>query len=224
MAAPAASGPRATRRLALMTLGGLALALVGFLVLHGLLSDTAASGDGRAPLVVAAGWTAACAVLASLASTRPRTGLLLTALALAAIWHWQAVLARHIDYVYLVQHAGSHLVLGLAFARTLGPRSGPALITRLATRVHGPLPPPIARYTRCVTIGWTVYFLAMAIASVVLFATASLEAWSVLANLFTLPLIIAGFLFEYLLRHWLHPDFEHVSIFEGIRAWRSPRP
>ena len=223
MDAPAERGPRSTRRMALVTLGLLALALAGFLVLHELLSDAAASGDGRGPLIVAAAWTAACAVLASLASSRPRTGLVLTAVALLAIWYRQDVLARHIDYVYLAQHAGTHLALGLVFARTLTARGSPPLITRLATRIHGPLPPPIARYTRQVTVGWTVYFLAMAITSVVLFATASLETWSVLANLVTLPLIIAGFLFEYLLRHWLHPDFDHVSIFEGIRAWRSSR-
>ncbi len=224
MEAPAARGSRSTRQLALGTTGALVLALAGFLVLHHLLSDAAASGDGRAPLAVAVAWTSICAVLASLASPHPRTGLLLTALGLAAVWYWQAALARRIDYVYLAQHAGAHLVLGILFARTLGRRHGPALISRLATRIHGPLPPAIARYTRQVTLGWTAYFLAMALASVVLFATASLGAWSVLANLVTLPLIIAGFLFEYLLRHRLHPDFEHVSIFEGIRAYRSPRP
>lgn len=224
MEAPSARAPRSSRRLALATLCTLALALAGFLVLHDMLSDAAASGDGRAPLAVAVAWTAACAVLASLASTRPRTGLLLTATGLLAVWHWQAPLARHIDYVYLAQHAGAHLALGLAFARTLGPARGPALITRLAARIHGPLPPAIERYTRQVTIGWTVYFFAMGLASVILFVTAPLETWSVLANLVTLPLIIAGFLVEYLLRHWLHPDFDHVSIFEGIRAYRSPRP
>lgn len=224
MEAPSARAPRSGLRLALVTLGSLALALLGFFILHELLSDAATSGDGRAPLVVAVAWTTACAVAASLASPRPRTGLLLTALALGALWYWQAPLARHIDCVYLAQHAGAHLALGLFFARTLGAAHGPALITRLATRIHGPLPPRIARYTRQVTVGWTVYFFAMGLASLVLFATSTLETWSILANLVTLPLIIAGFLFEYLLRHWLHPDFDHVSIFEGIRAYRSPRP
>lgn len=224
MEAPSARSPRSNRRLALVTLGSLALALVGFLVLHDLLSETAATGDGRAPLAVAVAWTSVCAVLASLAGPRPRSGLLLTAIALGAVWAWQGSLSRHIDYVYLAQHAGAHLVLGLVFARTLMKAHGPALITRLATRVHGSLPPAIGRYTRQVTVGWTVYFLAMALLSIAMFATTSLETWSVLANLVTLPLIIAGFLFEYLMRHWLHPDFDHVSIFEGIRAYRSPRP
>ena len=224
MDAPSAHGSRSSRRLALLTLGSLALAIAGFIALHALLSDAAASGDGRAPLLIAAAWTAVCAVLASLSSPRPRTGLLLTALGVAAIWYWQTALSRHIDYVYLAQHAGAHLGLGLVFARTLSAAHGPALITRLATRVHGSLPPAIERYTRQVTMGWTVYFFAMGLLSLVLFASTSLETWSILANLVTLPLIIAGFLVEYLLRHWLHPDFDHVSIFEGIRAYRSPRP
>lgn len=224
MAAPSQGGPRSTRRLAIMTLGSIALALAGFLALHVLLSEATASGDGRAPLLVAVAWTSACAVVASLASSRPWFGLGLTALALAAIGYFQAPLARHIDLVYLVQHAGTHLVLGLVFGRTLLPRHGPPLITSLALRVHGSLPASITGYTRQVTLAWTGYFLVMAGLSVILFFTAPLTTWSVLANLVTLPLIIAGFIVEYLLRHWLHPEFEHVSIFEGIRAYRSSRP
>ena len=59
----------------------------------------------------------------------------------------------------------------------------------------------------------------MALASCLLFAFGPLQAWSILANLVTLPLIVAIFIVEYLVRLRLHPDFEHVSILEGVRAF-----
>ena len=221
---PAEPAPRATRGFAIATLASLALALTGLWWLHGLLAGASRSGDGRPALAVAIIWTAIGAVIASLASRRPRTGLLLTLIALALVWHFHAALARRIDLVYLAQHVGAHLVLGLAFLRTLHADGGPPIITRLAQRVHGTLPPAIIRYARQVTVGWTTYFLAMAAVSVTVFAIAPLETWSVLANLVTLPLIIIGFLGEYALRHRLHPEFDHVSIFDGVRAYRSTRP
>jgi uncharacterized membrane protein len=224
MDGPAARTPRSTRRLAIATLVSLVVALVGFWWLHGLLADVSDSGDGRPALIAAVGWTAAAAILASLATERPVLGLGLTALGLVLAWQLQAPLAHRIDLVYLAQHAGVHLVLGIAFLRTLRPGGGPPLITRLATRVHGTLPAPIARYTVHVTIGWTLYFFTMATVSVALFAFSTLETWSVLANLLTLPLIVLGFVLEYGLRRLLHPAFDHVSIFESIRAYRSPRP
>jgi uncharacterized membrane protein len=221
---PAEPAPRASRGFAIATLAALALALAGLWWLHGLLAGASSSGDGRPALVVAIVWTAIVAVLASLASRWPRTGVLLTVVGLLLVWHFHAALARRIDLVYLTQHAGTHLVLGLAFLRTLHAGGGPPIITRLAQRVHGTLPATIIRYTRQVTIGWTTYFLTMTVVSLAVFAVAPLETWSVLANLVTLPLIIIGFLGEYALRHRLHPEFDHVSIFDGVRAYRSTRP
>jgi uncharacterized membrane protein len=176
---------------------------------------------GSLALLIAVGWTLACAVMTSLGSRHRMAGLLLTALALVVVgryWDW---LQARVDVVYLIQHAGSHALLGIWFGGSLfpGPSGGQPLITRLATRLHGPLPPPIARYTARVTGVWTAYFLLMALASCLLFAFGSIRAWSILANLVTLPLVVAIFIVEYLVRLRLHPDFEHVSILEGVRAF-----
>jgi uncharacterized membrane protein len=70
-----------------------------------------------------------------------------------------------------------------------------------------------------VTGVWTAYFVLMAIASLALFIFGSLQAWSTLANLVTMPLVILLFIVEYLVRLRLHPDFEHVSILAGVRAF-----
>ncbi len=204
-------------RTAMVTVGTIGVAMAGLAALHWLLSR---SDDGLPALLVAIGWLAAAAIAASLGTRHRLAGLVLTAIGVALALHFRAVLAARVDLVYLAQHAGTHLCLGAWFASTLGETRGPPLITRLATRVHGPLPAPIARYTRRVTVLWSTYFLGMAVASVVLFVAAPLAAWSALANLVTLPLVIALFVGEYLWRLRRFPDFSHASLLEGLRAYR----
>lgn len=212
-------GRRIPARLAVATLATLAAGFGLVYLIHLLLSSQEGS---PLALLIAVGWTAACAVMTSLGSRHRVAGLLLTALALVVIGrHWSWLQAR-VDLVYLIQHAGSHALLGIWFGGSLLAArrgTGQPIITRLATRLHGCLPVPIARYTAAVTGVWTGYFLLMALASCALFVFGSLQAWSVLANLVTLPLIVAIFVVEYLVRLRLHPDFEHVSILEGVRAF-----
>lgn len=215
--------PGASRRIpARVAIATVLILLAGFalvFLIHVLLSDRQGS---PLALLIAVGWTAGCAVVTSLGSRHRLAGLLLTALALCATalyWHW---LQERVDLVYLIQHAGSHAVLGLWFGGSLIAArngTGQAVITRLATRVHGPLPAPIARYTAQVTVLWTTYFLLMALASCAVFIFGSLAAWSTLANLLTMPLVVALFVIEYAVRVRLHPDFEHVSILDGVRAF-----
>lgn len=117
------------------------------------------------------------------------------------------------------------LLLGL-FGRTLA--SGrEALITGFARRVHGTLAPDIERYTRQVTLAWCVFFAAQVLVSAILFATASLETWSVFVNLLSGPLIVLMFVGEYLYRIVRFPDHAHVSIWKGIQMFvghaRGPR-
>jgi uncharacterized membrane protein len=200
----------------------LAILLAGFALVF--LIHQSLSNPERTPvaLAIAVAWTAACAVMTSLGSRHRVAGLLLTALALVAVaryWDW---LQAHVDVVYLIQHAGSHALLGIWFGGSLlAARNGRghAVITGLATRLHGPLPAPILRYTAQITALWTMYFILMAVASVALFAFGSLQAWSTLANLVTMPLVIFIFVAEYAVRLRLHPNFEHVSILAGVRAY-----
>lgn len=213
------SGRRIPTRLAIATVLILLAAFALVLLIHVLLSER--QGNALA-LLIAVGWTAACAVMTSLGSRHRLAGLLLTALALAAISRYWGWLQAHVDLVYLIQHAGSHAVLGIWFGGSLiaaRKGSGQPIISRLATGLQGPLPAPILRYTAQVTALWTTYFILMALASCALFAFGSLQAWSVLANLVTLPLIVALFVVEYAVRLRLHPDFEHVSILDGVRAF-----
>ncbi len=133
-------------------------------------------------------------------------------------------------WVLLAQHAGIHAGLCIAFGRTLAAGSVP-MVSRLAERVHGPLSPRLQRYTRNVTWAWVAYFALMALASVLLFAFARVEVWSVFINFLTLPLLLAMFACEYLVRMLLIPASERAGFLQSIASWHQrsgekqvPRP
>lgn len=121
--------------------------------------------------------------------------------------------------LYMFQHVGINALLCGWFGSTL--RAGRlSLIGQFAQRVH-PLSPAHVVYTAQVTRVWTVYFAAMALASVIVFETQSFAIWSVLANLVTPLLIVALFLGEHLLRYRLHPEFERTRLVDAVRAFYS---
>lgn len=122
-------------------------------------------------------------------------------------------------WLYLAQHAGVHLALGAWFGATLRPGAEP-LITALARRVHE-LTPAMERYSRHVTVAWTIYFVGMAVTSLVLFGLGDFAHWSLLANILTPVLTVAFFVGEYVLRYRLHPEFERVSLQRALQAYRS---
>jgi uncharacterized membrane protein len=129
--------------------------------------------------------------------------------------------ALPLERLYLAQHAGIHLLLALWFGSTLRRGERP-LITRVAARVHREMTPAVRDYTRNVTLAWTLYFTGMAIASLLLYASASFETWAVFANLLTPFAVAAMFCAEHLLRYRLHPEFERVGVLAAIRAYQQP--
>ena len=162
---------------------------------------------------------AAIAVPAWRARQRARCVLALAAIGLLCA---QAALGVQVPapLLYLGQHVAVHLMLALWFASTL--RAGSqALITGLAARVHTRMPPSMVAYTRNVTRAWVVYFIAMALASLALYAFASFDAWALFANLGTPLSLVAMFGGEWLLRYRLHPEFERSSVADAIRAYRQ---
>jgi uncharacterized membrane protein len=129
--------------------------------------------------------------------------------------------ALPVEWLYLAQHAGVHLLLALWFGSTLR-RGARPLITRVAARVHREMTPAVQGYTRRVTLAWTLYFVGMAIFSVLLFAIAPFGTWAVFANLLTPLAIGAMFGAEHWLRYRLHPEFERVGVLATIRAYQQP--
>jgi uncharacterized membrane protein len=120
--------------------------------------------------------------------------------------------------LYVSQHVAIHLLLALVFGLTL--QAGrESLVTALARRVHGSLTPPMASYSRKVTLVWTGYFVAMAALSLALYAAAPFDVWAAFANLVTPIAIVVMFIGEYLLRYRLHPEFERATLGQAVRAY-----
>jgi uncharacterized membrane protein len=147
-----------------------------------------------------------------------RTIIITASIAVLLGWGFRDTLFWDPRWVYLLEHAGVNASLAALFGLSLASPRG-ALITRMALAVHGVLPPEIVRYTRQVTGAWTVFFVLVTTASIVLFFWGDPLWWSVLVNILSLPLVALMFIVEYAVRRFRFPDFEHKSIVEGIRAY-----
>lgn len=135
------------------------------------------------------------------------------------VWFWPK-LRHNVPLLYYLQHLGIHVALGVFFGRSLlGP--GDALITRMARRIFGhELSDRKVRYTRNVTLAWTVFFFANALVSTLLFIFAPPAIWSVHANLLTGPLLGVMFLVEHLWRLCVLPPHERPGIADIVQAYR----
>lgn len=138
---------------------------------------------------------------------------------LAALW---PLLRTQPALLYLLQHVGTLLALAALFGRSLaGP--GDALVTRIARTLEGTLSERKVRYTRGVTLAWTLFFIAGATTSLLLYALAPVAVWSAFANLATAPLVGLMFVAEHLWRMAVLPPEERPSLASVIRAWRAHR-
>lgn len=139
-------------------------------------------------------------------------------LALVA-WLWPQ-LRHNVPLLYYLQHLGIHVALGVFFGKSLlGP--GDALITRMARRIFAhELSERKVRYTRNVTLAWTLFFFINALVSTALFIWAPAAVWSVHANVLTGPLIGAMFLVEHVWRLCVLPPHERPGLADIVRAYR----
>jgi uncharacterized membrane protein len=102
-----------------------------------------------------------------------------------------------------------NLVLCVVFGLTLRPGQD-ALITRFARLEHATaLPASVERYTRRLTVLWTVFFAAMATTTVVLEIVASRTVYSLFANVINWLLLFAFLVGEYRYRRIRFPGYQH---------------
>ena len=135
---------------------------------------------------------------------------------------WSRV-EQHFNYLYWFEHAGSQLLLCLVFGRTLRQGRIP-MCTYFAKAVRGTITPEVERYSRQVTVAWTIFFGLMFSVSTVLFFMCPMPIWSVFANFFTAPLIGLMFVVEYCARQLLYPQDQHGPLLETIAAVWKGRP
>ena len=154
-------------------------------------------------------------------STRRALAIAVCLAVVCVLYLERGTLMGNFTWVYFAQHAGTFLLLAVAFGRTMG-RGCEPMCSRFARAVHGPLVDDVARYTRQITAAWTVFFVVMCVLSAMLFFLAPLSLWSLFANLVT-PILVAGmFGAEYLVRLRVLPDFEHIGLLRSVRAtWAS---
>jgi uncharacterized membrane protein len=197
---------------------GIAALVIGYSLLAHYTNESAHSGSLGALVAIAP----VVLIALALAWRSPRRFIMLGVLALLgiALWAGWPALENHFGLVYWLQHVGMQLILFMTFGRTLIAGRQP-LCTRFAEAVHAPLTPRHEIYARQVTVAWTLFFAAMAVASTLLFFLAPLATWSVFANFLTLPLVALMFIGEYWVRRWVLPEMRHMHILDAVRAFRN---
>jgi uncharacterized membrane protein len=143
--------------------------------------------------------------------------LMAISLAYVVLICWSVLLAR-LDLIYLTEHIAANSMLCWFFAHTLFGDRAP-IITTVARTIHADMPASIERYTRQVTIAWALFFVTQVVLSLLIFAFASIETWSLFANVLNWPLVILMFVVEYACRKRVNRDFPHATIKQSIDAY-----
>jgi uncharacterized membrane protein len=197
---------------------GIAALVIGYPILAHYTNESAHSGNLGALVAIAP----VVLIALALAWRSPRRFIMPGVLVLLciALWAGWPALEQHFGLVYWLQDMGLQLILFMTFGRTLIAGRRP-LCARFAQAVHAPLTLRHEIYARQVTVAWTLFFAAMALASTLLFFLAPLATWSVFANFLTLPLVALMFIAEYWVRRWVLPDLQHAHILDAVRAFRN---
>ena len=144
--------------------------------------------------------------------------LLVAAAAAGLLLQYWPLLERNFSLVYLLQEAGFYSLMAASFGLSLR-RHEIALCTQLADKVHGPLSAHELRYTRQVTAAWTIFFLAITLVTLALFALAPLRVWSLFANFFAVPLMVLMFAAEYAVRRCVLPQAQSSGLLAAVRVY-----
>ncbi|MDX2314392.1 MAG: hypothetical protein QNL90_10005 [Gammaproteobacteria bacterium] len=161
------------------------------------------------PLIVAGMWLAVAVVGLGLAIRRASvpSALFFGALISAAIvlWWW----GKAVDVMFLPPVL-VNLGLMVLFGKTLLSGATP-LVSRVASLWRGTLDPVVSRYTRRVTIAWTVFFALMALESIGLALFTPVHVWSFFTNFLNYVLVSLFFVVEYQLRFVCLPNHKHLT-------------
>jgi uncharacterized membrane protein len=133
-------------------------------------------------------------------------------------WHLWPLFKQNFSIVYLIQQLGFYGLMAATFGLSLLPGRLP-LCTQLADKVHGPLGQPELRYTRQVTAAWGWFFIANMAVTVLLYAFAPLNVWSLFVNFVALPLIGPMFAVEYAVRRQVLKQVHTGGLIATLRVY-----
>jgi len=152
----------------------------------------------------------------------PAVAAVAAILATAVLYDCWPVLEKQFSIVCLFQECAMYGLLAIGFGRSLR-AADTALCTRLADRLHGPLTARELRYTRQVTLAWTLFFAALTAAILALYVLAPLAVWSAFVNFAALPLVAAMFIGEYAVRRRVVPQTGRVGLLATLRTFLASR-
>ena len=206
------SPPRATR----LQLAAVALSVVAYAGL----SHYGNTVEGAKPLgaALAIGPLLIVAVAGLWRAVHPLAGVAGAAAAALLLYWFRDAALRHFSLVYLANDCTIYGLLALGFGRSLR-RGAIPVCTALADKVHGPLSAAELRYTRRVTLAWTLFFGAITLTTVVLFALAPLPVWSFFSNFVTVPLVLVMFAVEYAVRRRALPSTADGGLIATLKAY-----
>ena len=115
-----------------------------------------------------------------------------------------------------IPHAIAYLSVLAIFGLSLLPRRKP-IVTILAERSRGALPPTTLLYTRRVTWAWCLFCAGQLLTSLLLLLFAPARVWSTFVNLCNLPLLIAMVSCEFAWRTWRHGAWNRERLTDGFR-------
>ncbi|MDP5239242.1 hypothetical protein Q9Q94_06860 [Uliginosibacterium sp. 31-16] len=203
----------------------LRLALIGLLGAAYLWLGHLASISADPPLLSILIGLAPLSVSAVLLAVHSRSAWLiaLCAAGLLGMLVYIDFLRANMAWVYFIQHAGMHTMLGLMFGRTLSRDRTVALCSQISCFVYSKetLDAKFFDYAWAVTVMWTIYFAFTTALSTLLFFFGPLSVWSVYANLLTPVIIGLLFVVEYAIRIRVLPNRQHAGIAGSIRAYRE---
>ena len=145
-------------------------------------------------------------------------GVVGAAAALYVLWNSWPLFKANFALLYFAQQFGFYGLMALSFGVTLLKPRVP-LCTMLADRVHGPLNPAELRYTRRVTVAWTVFFVLNMVATLLLFEFASIKTWSFFVNFLSLPLVASMFAGEYAVRRRVLPQVHSGGLLATLKVY-----
>lgn len=108
------------------------------------------------------------------------------------------------------------LLLWSIFLRGLLPGKVP-LVTAIAEQVHGSLSSQMRRYTRGVTLMWTIFFAALALWSALLPWLATITLWSLFTNFINYMLVGLLFVAEFVYRKWRFQDYDQPRFVDYLK-------
>ena len=133
----------------------------------------------------------------------------------------RALTGLDLSWIYFIQHAGTNAILCYVFGQSLRAGRTPS-VSRMAMLLEGALQPEVSRYTRQVTVAWTIFFGLAATISSLLYFMAPLVTWSIFANILYAPLVLAMFGIEYLVRVLILPRGVHTNLLVTLQAvWKT---